>query len=844
MHSDKSEESIIVPIFVGTELVSQYNWGITTTSQIYLDGTTRWLPQGKALGGGTILNAYLWNRGNTGDYDAWVSLGNPGWGWTDLLPYFIKVFTSYPSLLDWPRANNRAQSETYTPVESQDISETYGITDTPGIHGYNGPVSVTYQRYFYNVSCKIIDPLGVRLKSLSLRLIVITIVQWYKALESLDIPVVEPNDGLHAGAMFLPLDLNATNMTRADARRSYYDPFVSRSNLYVSTGRQVTGLIFSNLTCNSSSSKDTLRTIAGVTFAAAAGGVVSSVYAKREVVLAAGSLHTPQILELSGIGTKSVLDRFDIDQKIDLPGVGNNLQDHFQSGLWSYLYNSSYVYPTDFNNNATLMAMAKDEYYANRTGPWTAGPPNGIAFPSLAQISDKKDDIAATASAQSRGQYLADGLDPTVIAGYEAMKPLLESALRDTQRSVIEILNNNAGGMAMSNMRPFCRGHSHIRSTDPFDMPAVDPRWGSNPIDIDVLVESVYFNRKIFATPAMSVFGAWQAGPTVEADDKEIRSYLASNGGTEFHPSGTCAMLPKSIGGVVDPELLVYGTSNLRIVDASIYPILPAAHLQAVVYAVAEKAADIIKSQNMPVSYPHPPGDCPAPINSAISISSTVASIPTTLPTIPSSALANHTRSVNASRTVAPYPSRGFTTSYLLSLNRTGTSTTCTLPSLHIPVGHLPPWLSGLNSRPSGTATSTTKLMPSPIGGPVCGCDTWNASSIRACHNHQLSQSSSVFSGMPVPPMHPRPILFPGSYPDTHPFDHPWEPEPVWNPKAIDRLIPISVFGPAPSPGSGVPAAWPVYGLDLTMPLPSYAVTTSQISSPPTASAVLGFISR
>lgn len=89
--ADRGEQSIQVPFFVGDDIGGIYDWNLTTAPQTYLDGKSRSLPQGRALGGGTILNAMLWNRGGVGDYDDWVALGNPGWGWSDLLPYFMKV---------------------------------------------------------------------------------------------------------------------------------------------------------------------------------------------------------------------------------------------------------------------------------------------------------------------------------------------------------------------------------------------------------------------------------------------------------------------------------------------------------------------------------------------------------------------------------------------------------------------------------------------------------------------------------------------------------------------------------------------------------------------------------
>lgn len=308
--------------------------------------------------------------------------------------------------------------------------------------------------------------------------------------------------------------------------------------------------------------------------------------------MAAGALQSPKILELSGIGPSAILMQNNISTVLDLPGVGNNLQDHYLIGTYYQFFNQSYTYSNQLNldpNNNTLNMLAEQQYYANRTGPWTAGPADGNAFPSLSQISTRAMEIVNNASSQSAGAHLAAGLDPTVIAGYVAQVNKSIAALADPERAVIELLNSNAGNLSPSVMRPLSRGSSHINSSQPFDPPRVDPRYGSNPIDIDVLVESLLFNRRLLAAPSMVELQPYQWAPPMEADDTALRMFINNGIGTEYHPSCTCAMLPLELGGVVDSNLLVYGTQNLRVVDASVFPTIPASHLQAVVYAVAEK---------------------------------------------------------------------------------------------------------------------------------------------------------------------------------------------------------------------------------------------------------------
>ena len=222
-------------------------------------------------------------------------------------------------------------------------------------------------------------------------------------------------------------------------------------------------------------------------------------------------------------------------------------------------------------------------------GPWTAGSPNALAFNPLSLITHDAGVIIANASGQGASDYLPPNLDPTIVAGYAAQKQSLVSRMGRDNVAAYEIINNNAGSLTVAVMHPLSRGTCHITSADPFQPPAIDPRWLSNPVDRQVLVEALRFNELILESPPMQELQVAQFVPPAHAGESALDQVI--NGGlrTEFHPSGTLAMLPLEQGGVVDPSLRVYGTQNLRVVDASIYPMIPAAHLQAVVYGVAEK---------------------------------------------------------------------------------------------------------------------------------------------------------------------------------------------------------------------------------------------------------------
>jgi choline dehydrogenase len=213
-----------------------------------------------------------------------------------------------------------------------------------------------------------------------------------------------------------------------------------------------------------------------------------------------------------------------------------------------------------------------------------------VAFPSLQSITSNISAMIEDAANQCPERHLISGLDPTIIEGYAAQKAILVALLGNEEVGAYEILNNNNGLLSVAAMHTFSRGTLQIVSDDPFDPPAIDPRYCSNPLDCQILVEALLFNNKIANASAMQELGITQIGAFIQGADRDtLLSAVFSGLRTEFHGTGTTSMLPLSYGGVVDPRLLVYGTQNLRVVDAGIIPLVPAAHIQATVYAVAEK---------------------------------------------------------------------------------------------------------------------------------------------------------------------------------------------------------------------------------------------------------------
>jgi choline dehydrogenase-like flavoprotein len=196
----------------------------------------------------------------------------------------------------------------------------------------------------------------------------------------------------------------------------------------------------------------------------------------------------------------------------------------------------------------------------------------------------------ADAENQFVTDYLPQGLDPSIISGYSAQKDLIIKLLNRSDVSAYELLNDNVGLLSVALMHPLSRGSIHITTDNPYVPPDIDPRYCSNPLDLQILTDALMFNNRLVNTDSMKLLQPKSYYPFLpNATPETLIPAIKSGVRTEFHGSGATSMMPREMGGVVDPDLRVYGTKNLRIVDAGIIPMLPASHLQASVYAIAEK---------------------------------------------------------------------------------------------------------------------------------------------------------------------------------------------------------------------------------------------------------------
>ncbi|CEL61295.1 Choline dehydrogenase OS=Chromohalobacter salexigens (strain DSM 3043 / ATCC BAA-138 / NCIMB 13768) GN=betA PE=1 SV=1 [Rhizoctonia solani AG-1 IB] len=403
---------------------------------------------------------------------------------------------------------------------------------------------------------------------------------------------LDPDSGTTFGIYNAATSTNRTTGIRSYAANTYYKFAAHRSNLVVLTEAQATKVELDK------SGKDVIAR--GVSFQFK--GKIFTAKAKKEVILSAGTLLTPQLLELSGIGNTNVLKKHHITPKVDLPGVGENYQDHILVST-TYELKKGFVTYDNIGYNATLGAAAEAQHQKTHDGPLTASN-SMLSYIDLYYL-------ASSGKIAHMHRSLWEDLEkekPTPLQ--KEQYRIQELWLRKKMGNVEIILhpgyfgptpksNTSYISIIMCIQHPFSRGNIHLNTSDPLTPPNIDPNYLSKRIDQSILVESVKFADKIAkAEPLASMLVARQdPSPDVNSDE-DLTKWVKDNVRTLHHPIGTAAMAPKSLGGVVDDKLKVYGTSNLRVVDASVIPMHLAAHLQRTIYGIAEKAADIIKNDS------------------------------------------------------------------------------------------------------------------------------------------------------------------------------------------------------------------------------------------------------
>jgi choline dehydrogenase len=336
---------------------------------------------------------------------------------------------------------------------------------------------------------------------------------------------------------------------RCSTAVAYLKPARQRRNLRVETNAQATRIAFDG------------RRASGVSYRHR--GAARTAIARREVLLCAGALQTPQLLQLSGVGPEALLRSFDISVVHDLPGVGENLQDHLQARV---IYECTRPITTndDLASFWRTMGMGID-YLFTRDGPMAVGINQGGIFARAcpdATTPDVQFHIATLSSDMA-------GSPTHTFSGFT---------------------------MSVCQLRPQSRGWVRIRSADPLTAPAMQANYLSTQADRETLIAGIRLARQLAATGALSPYVKceYRPGPGAESD-ADLLEFARNTGGTIFHPSGTCKMGDASDRqAVVDPELRVHGVDGLRVVDCSIMPTLTSGNTNVPVIMIAEKAADLI----------------------------------------------------------------------------------------------------------------------------------------------------------------------------------------------------------------------------------------------------------
>ncbi|KAL0940557.1 Versicolorin B synthase 2 [Colletotrichum truncatum] len=557
--ADQSTNPLVLTpgLVAGVYGKDEYDWNFTSVPQPNLNNRRVNQPRGKMLGGSSALNFMLMLYPSRNVMNAWGSLGNEGWDFDSLAPYFRKFATDHPP-----------------PQSAKDV---VGLDyHDPTLSG-NGPLQVSFGEGY--------NPMNAA---------------WMGTFANLGLGVTgDPRSGKAFGAFQNPCSIDPKTKTRSYAASAYYTSEVAkRPNLVVVTEAVVKKINFD--TANG----DVVATGVQVV---AKDGQEKTVSAKIEVVLSAGTFHTPQLLELSGVGGKQLLDTYNIPVVIDNPNVGENVQDH-PIVCQSFEVNDG-VPSGDGLRDGNILNAVVGQYQATREGPMgqsiisAAYTPladaNGIVSDDekkqlfanhtdqLSSPSAKIVQSLVQSSTEPSTEYLLFPSQITISDHPKNMAEYILPSLPENYITVMTILNH-----------PFSRGTVHITSPDYKVLPVWDPRYNSNTLDLELLARNVQFVERIVGTEPFGnlLKPGGKRLPEIKGDDLEsAKDIVRQRQISVFHVSGSCAMMPREQGGVVDARLRVYGAKNLRIVDASIFPIEPLGNIQSTVYAVAEKAADIIK---------------------------------------------------------------------------------------------------------------------------------------------------------------------------------------------------------------------------------------------------------
>jgi choline dehydrogenase-like flavoprotein len=239
-------------------------------------------------------------------------------------------------------------------------------------------------------------------------------------------------------------------------------------------------------------------------------------------------------------------------------------------------------------------------YRTHKTGPYADATGDFLAFLPAANFTSQSAVLQGIAADQNPQTYLDKDTPPSISNGYALQHKLLTTGLAAMDEAQLEIIWAD-GTFVLGLQHPFSRGSVRLASSDPFAPPLADPAYLRNPVDVRILIEAIKYARSLTTTPSLAAFNPVELVPGGNiTSDEDLEAYVRGAVDSLFHPSGTCAVGKFELGGVVDVDFRVHGVKGLRVVDASVLPMLPATHIQSSVYAVAEKVSSLLFLESDP----------------------------------------------------------------------------------------------------------------------------------------------------------------------------------------------------------------------------------------------------
>ncbi|KAK4543053.1 hypothetical protein LTR36_005830 [Oleoguttula mirabilis] len=539
----------------------KYDWRFATEPEPQLNDRVIKHPRGKVVGGSSAINSFALIYPNRAGIDVWESMGCEGWSWDALQPAFEK-FQSVCEPVDEMR-------EQLVLAHGEKV---IGRTE--------GPLQASFPPR--------VEPLQKA---------------WVETWRSLGLDSKSDSlEGEALGGHTSTCHISADRKERSHAGVAFLRPVADRPNLTVVTEALVERIIFSRPPGGE-------VTATGVQYTR--GGNSHTVHARKEVILAAGSFGSPALLELSGIGDRDRLSELGIPVVHHNPAVGENLQDHIRGGL---SFEAAEGVPA---RSRMPEEEARKLYEHDRSGPWGESACWAFAYMPLLPLMSKSEQAEhlrlldtgfesvppSSAFEKQRDAFVRTMLSsPTEAAAtaYLARKPAI-LAPSSTPEAGADAQPTNWITLFAMLAHPLSRGSVHITSRSPSHKPRIIGNYYSHPLDLEVHARILKAFERLVSTPPLSkwlkVGGKRMPNLGPDASLEDIKASLRQYAGTNYHPTGTCSMLPEEVGGVVDSRLRVYGVRNLRVIDASVMPMITRGNVIATVYAIAENAAEMLTEE-------------------------------------------------------------------------------------------------------------------------------------------------------------------------------------------------------------------------------------------------------